>query len=80
MAAKYAKNRRYNAAHYRLRRMWRGLVEAGAVACARCGGRIEPGTPWDLGHHDIYRDRHTGPEHAKCNRGAPHKLVHSRQW
>ncbi len=43
-------------------------MAAGRATCARCGGRIEPGQPWDLGHVDGDRLRYSGPEHAACNR------------
>jgi hypothetical protein len=32
---------------------------------------IAPGSPWDLGHVDGDRSKHWGPEHRRCNRGAP---------
>lgn len=60
--------RGYGAQHQRLRRAWAPHVAAGLVDCARCGHRITPGTPWDLGHHDHNRSVYTGPEHAACNR------------
>ncbi len=40
--------------------------------CARCGLRIEPGQPRDLGHDDVDRRRYVGPEHARsvdCPKG-----------
>ena len=55
------------------------MVAAGLVNCARCGELIEPGTPWDLGHADDGLD-YNGPEHAYCNRSAPHRCVTSREW
>ena len=69
--------------------------QAGAILCARCGRVIEAGERWDLGHSDADRTIHTGPEHRKCNRGAPSRRKypaprqraelppiprHSREW
>ena len=56
------------------------LVDAGLVDCARCRELIEPGTPWDLGHSDRDPSLYSGPEHACCNRTAPHRNNTSRQW
>jgi hypothetical protein len=61
--------RGYDREHEAERRRWSPLVDAGQVACARCGQPIGPGTPWDLGHTDD-RTAWTGPEHATCNRAA----------
>lgn len=65
--------RGYGAAHRRLRERWAKRVERGGVQCTRCWLPIVPGTPWDLGHDDYDRSRYTGPEHARCNRGAPRR-------
>lgn len=61
--------RGYGARHQAIRAHWAPIVATGRVICWRCGERIKPGAPWDLGHSD---DRRTykGAEHAKCNRGA----------
>lgn len=61
--------RGYDAGHEAERRRWAPLVNAGQVACARCGQAIGAGARWDLGHIDD-RTAWTGPEHATCNRGA----------
>jgi hypothetical protein len=50
------------------------------VDCARCGERIEPGEPWDLGHDDVDRSRYTGPEHRRCNRSTRGVRVVSQRW
>lgn len=61
--------RGYGHHHQQLRKRWAPNVAAGVVDCARCGERIEPGDPWDLGHDDHDRRVYTGPEHQACNRG-----------
>jgi hypothetical protein len=43
-------------------------VDSGEATCWRCGERILPGTPWDLGHDDHDRTQYRGPEHPRCNR------------
>lgn len=65
----------YNADHRRERERWKRLIAGGSVHCARCGRLIDPEDPfWDLGHDDVLRDGSTwGPEHRRCNRGAPSK-------
>lgn len=59
--------RGYGYDHQRVRARLAPLVAAGGVACARCGGLIVPGAPWDLGH-TLDRQSYTGPEHRRCNR------------
>jgi hypothetical protein len=72
LAARPSTARRgYGVRHTRLRAEWAPKVDAGQVSCWRCGAWIEPGTPWDLGHDDYDRSKYKGPEHARCNRGAP---------
>jgi hypothetical protein len=66
--------------HRQIRRALVPSIVAGAGICARCGEPIEPGEAWDLGHDDIDRRLYSGPEHARCNRGAPNRNVTSRQW
>jgi len=56
------------------------MVSAGLATCARCGERIIPGEPWDLGHDDFDRSRYSGPEHASCNRRTHWGRVQSREW
>jgi hypothetical protein len=60
---------RYGSQHQKLRRAMAQEVEAGGVACARCGGAILPGEPWDLGHVDGGEPwQYAGPEHRRHNR------------
>jgi|SRR5829696_5832504 len=71
-AARRASSRRYGQVHKTVRKRWRLRVEAGGVACVRCGEPIKPGTPWDLGHVDGGRPgEYAGPEHRRCNRAQP---------
>lgn len=60
--------RGYDRDHQRRREEWRAYVEAGMVACWRCGKPIHPREPWDLGHDDFDRSKYKGPEHRACNR------------
>ena len=62
--------RGYGANHQALRKVCERRIRAGDVGCVRCGRLIVPGAPWDLGHDDIDRSRHTGAEHRRCNRAA----------
>jgi hypothetical protein len=61
--------RGYDRDHDAERARWAPLVDSGAVACARCGQPILPGSPWDL-DHDATRTSWLGPSHAACNRAA----------
>jgi hypothetical protein len=73
-------NARYPGSHQSIRRRWAPLVDAGQVACWRCGRPIIPGTAWDLGHDDNNRAIIRGPEHAgPCNRAAGGRLGRARQ-
>lgn len=60
--------RGYGSHHQRTRAQWAPHVAAGLVDCWRCGKRIPPGAPWDLGHDDHNRAIYRGPEHRGCNR------------
>lgn len=66
--------RGYGAAHEALRRRYAPFVARGKVTCWRCGLKIEPTEPWDLGHDDDDRARYTGPEHVRCNRATASRL------
>ena len=69
----------YNAAHRRARARWSRKVEAGGVPCGACGGLIEPGAPWHLGHN---ADRTSAvPWHRLCNlRDSQAKAARSRSY
>lgn len=69
--------RGYDAAHDRTRAEWEPIVATGTVRCWRCRQLIAAGTAWDLGHDDIDRSKHKGPEHARCNRSAGGHAAHS---
>jgi hypothetical protein len=72
--------RGYGSDHQKLRRRYEMFVRAGLASCARCGERIEPGAPWDLGHDDFDRSRYSGPEHQGCNRATAGRRVIVREW
>lgn len=75
--------RGYGTHHQALRKQVAPLVAGGGVACARCGGAIDPDEPWDLGHDDHDRSRYTGPEHRRCNRATAGRNGlgnQSRRW
>jgi len=80
MVRERLRSRRYDAGHRLTRALLAPFVSAGLAACVRCGGPIDHGEPWDLGHDDLYPHLHSGPEHAACNRGAPNRNKTSRQW
>jgi len=69
--------RGYGSQHQGRRKDWTRSVAAGLVDCRRCGERIKPGEPWDLGHDDVDRSRPSAPEHARqCNRRAAGHSAH----
>ena len=73
------RQRGYDRDHDRLRDWWKPRVAAGTVDCWRCGHRIRPDEPWDLGHDDHDRSKYRGPEHAgRCNRSAAGRASHAR--
>jgi len=65
---KHKLDRKWGRPHRRVRAEWEPLVAAGQVDCWRCGKRIQPGQPWDLGHDDNDRSVYRGPECIPCNR------------
>jgi hypothetical protein len=65
----------YGVKHKQKRARLEPFVQAGGVRCARCGGLIEPGSAWDLGHVDGDKSRYAGPEHRWCNRAAGARLA-----
>jgi hypothetical protein len=73
------KARGYGAKHKALRRRWAREVAEGLCHCARCGGWIVPGEPWDLDHTPD-RTAYLGPSHRYCNRAtATHKARRKRR-
>ena len=63
--------RGYGSQHQKLRAQWKPIVDAGqawchATTCLKADRRIQPGTPWHLGHTED-RSSWTGPEHEQCN-------------
>lgn len=67
--ARSTTERGYGTEHQAERERWRPIVETGQASCARCGERIAPDAPWDLGHTDDRTGYH-GPECRSCNRSA----------
>ena len=59
---------RYAQAHRAKRKALAPAVAVGLYNCARCGERIEPGEPWDLGHAMATVFATRGLEHRRCNR------------
>lgn len=82
-------NNAYDRNHREERANWQALIDAGhPINCWRCGQRIHPGQPMDLGHIvDLAlggNKRRRLPEHASCNRSAGAALATqpapSRPW
>jgi hypothetical protein len=65
----------YGAQHRSLRKRPAPMVEAGECVCPKCGKRIEPGEPFDLGHQD---NGGRAPEHRRCNRATVYKRARDR--
>jgi hypothetical protein len=57
----------YGWKHQQARERAKRLVDAGRAFCARCGGYIVPGEPFDLDHSPD-RSYYLGPSHRRCNR------------
>lgn len=68
--------RGYGGSHRALRSWWQPQVEAGTVHCWRCRVLIRPGESWHLGHDDVDRSQHRGPEHQLCNTSAAGTSAH----
>jgi hypothetical protein len=62
----------YGWRHQQERARAKRVVDAGKAHCARCGGYILPGEPFDL-DHTLDRTGYLGPSHRRCNRGEPNK-------
>jgi hypothetical protein len=74
------RKQKYDRRHRRIRAELAPWVHAGLAHCASCGGRIEAGAPWDLGHDDRNPGKYLGPEHPKCNQGKSGRNKTSREW
>jgi hypothetical protein len=72
-AAKRTNPRGYGAEHQAVRAKYAALVASGLATCARCGGPIAKGAPFDLDHDDS-RGGYLGVSHPGCNRTAGAKL------
>lgn len=71
----------YCSHHQAIRAMWLPYVANGKVDCWRCGNKIAPTEPWDLGHDDHDRRRYRGPEHWACNRATSgRRKQRERRW
>jgi hypothetical protein len=68
MTLKSTTARGYGWEHQKVRARVARAVRTGQAVCWRCGLRIHPNTPWDLGHDDRDRRLYRGPEHRACNR------------
>jgi hypothetical protein len=68
-ATKTREARGYGAAHRTVRARYEALVASGLARCARCGGPIAAGAPFDLDHSDD-RGGYLGVSHPHCNRTA----------
>ena len=79
---------RYSGRHVQELRAW-ALTHLPPV-CAKCGGQLQPGDPWDLGHQVARRRGGTDQasnlrrEHRGCNRAEGASLrgptQGMRQW
>jgi hypothetical protein len=73
--------RGYDHAHRKERARYQSYMDEGVrYRCWRCGRPINPNPKrWHLGHCDVDRSRHHGPEHVSCNTatsgrtGCPHR-------
>lgn len=60
----------YGRDHQKLRAELAPIVALGQTECWRCGEKIKPREPWDLGHDDHDKSIYRGPEHRGENRRA----------
>jgi hypothetical protein len=69
--------RGYTNQHDHARKAWAAkITRQGGILCARCGGLINPGDPWDLDHTDD-RTAYLGPSHPACNSAAGGRARHT---
>ena len=68
--------RGYGPAHQAERAAIQARLDAGVtILCARCGQRIQPGSPWHLDHNH-QRTGYLGPSHEFCNLSAAGRAAH----
>lgn len=66
-----ARRAKYNSPEHRAaRKHYAAWIATGNGRCWRCGGRIEPGSDWHVGHDDDDVNVIRGAEHASCNKRA----------
>jgi hypothetical protein len=72
-------NREYGYGHRSLRKRLAPLVAQGLFVCPKCGKRIKPGEPFDLGHQE---NGGRAPEHRRCNRATAYQRARDRngEW
>lgn len=66
--ATQARRAKYNSPEHRAaRKHYAAWIATGHGRCWRCGGRIEAGSDWQLGHDDLATSVIRGAEHRACN-------------
>lgn len=69
--AELARKAKYNSPeHKAARKHYAAWIAAGHGRCWRCGGHIEPGSDWHVGHDDLATSVIRGAEHGGCNKRA----------
>lgn len=66
-----ARKAKYDSAEHRAaRKHYAAWIASGHGRCWRCGGRIQPGSDWHVGHDDLAVNVIRGAEHRACNHRA----------